>query len=243
MARIIYVEDEPEWREFARDALAGAGHEVDFAGNFREAISLIQRNGYDLALVDLNLGGADVRLGGGILYLLRTEYPDTRRIVVTGDPPSGSLRTNILDKYDVTDFIIKTRTSVPDLRRVVTEALAGAGSAAAMPDPDIEQAQAQVRQRYQDWHEPVARIIRSKVREAQDQARNAGRLRNESGHPVSGSLKDWLELQQRFTRSAADFERSLAESRSQQDVASASEQLNRMITEFASEIDGMESGR
>lgn len=241
MARIIYVEDEPEWREFARDALAGAGHEVDFAGNFREATSLIQKNGYDLALVDLNLGEAGVRLGGEILYLLRTEYPDTRRIVVTGDPPSGSLRTNILDKYDVTDFIIKTRTSVPDLRRVVTEALAGAGSAAAVPD--IEQAQAQVRQRYQDWHEPVARIIRSKVREAQDQARNAGRLRNESGHPVTGSLKDRLELQQRFTRSAADFERSLAESRSQQDVVSASEQLNRMMTEFASEIDGMESGR
>jgi CheY-like chemotaxis protein len=241
MARIIYVEDEPEWREFARDALAGAGHEVDFAGNFREAISLIQKNGYDLALVDLNLGEAGVRLGGEILYLLRTEYPDTRRIVVTGDPPSGSLRTNILDKYDVTDFIIKTRTSVPDLRRVVTEALAGADSATARPA--IEQAQAQVRQRYQDWHEPVARIIRSKVREAQDQARNAGRLRNESGHPVTGSLKDWLELQQRFARSAADFERLLAESRSQQDVASASEQLNRMVTEFASEIDGMESGR
>lgn len=241
MARIIYVEDEPEWREFARDALAGAGHEVDFAGNFREAISLIQKNGYDLALVDLNLGEAGVRLGGEILYLLKTGYPDTRRIVVTGDPPSGSLRTNILDKYDVADFIIKTRTSVPDLRRVVTEALVGAGSATVTPD--IEQAQVQVRQRYQDWHERVARIIRGKVREAQDQARNAGRLRSESGHPVTGNLNGWLELQQRFTRSAADLERLLAESRSQQDVASASEQLNRMVSKFASEIDGMESGR
>jgi hypothetical protein len=117
------------------DALTGAGHEVDFAGNFRAAISLILKNGYDLALVDLNLGEAGVRLGGEILYLLKTEYPDTRRIVVTGDPPSGSLRTNILDKYDV------------------------------------------------------------------------------------------------------------AESRSQQDVASASEQLDSMVSKFASEIDGMESGR
>jgi hypothetical protein len=109
--------------------------------------------------------------------------------------------------------------------------------------PDIEQAQAQVRQRHQDWHEPVARIIRSKVREVQDQARNAGRLRNEPDHLVTRNLNDWLELQQRFTRSAADFERLLAESRSQQDIASASEQLDRMMTKFASEIDGMESGR
>jgi hypothetical protein len=97
---------------------------MDFAGNFRAAISLIQKNGYDLALVDLNLGEAGVRFGGEILYLLKTGYPDTRRIVVTGDPPSGSLRTNILDKSDVADFIIKTRASVPDLRRVVTEAWA-----------------------------------------------------------------------------------------------------------------------
>ena len=138
---------------------------------------------------DLNLGEAGVRLGGEILYLLKTEYPDTRRIVVTGDPPSGSLRTNILDKYDVADFIIKTRTSVPDLRRVVTEALVGAGSATATPD--IEQAQVQVRQRYQDWHERVARIIRGKVREAQDQARNAWPLANRATRSPETLMTGW----------------------------------------------------
>jgi CheY-like chemotaxis protein len=239
MARIIYVEDESEWQEFARNALAG--HQVDIAGNFREAVSLIQGNRYDVALIDLTLGETGDRLGGEILDLLKIEYPDTCRIVVTGDPPGGSLRANILDKYDVNEVIIKARTSVPDLRRVVTEALGGPG--AATPMAGVRDAQAQLTQRYQDWYEPVARIVRSKLREAQDQVRNAGRLRNESGHPAHGSRNGWLDLQERLTRSAADFERLLAESRSQQDVASATEQLNHLMSKFASEIDGMESGR
>jgi CheY-like chemotaxis protein len=239
MARIIYVEDEPEWREFARSALAG--HQVDFAGNFREAVSLIQGNRYNLALVDLNLGEADARLGGEILDLLKIEYPYTCRIVVTGSPPSGSLRANILERYDVDEIILKGRTTVPDLRKVVTDVLRGMGAATAAPA--ARDAKAQLTRRYRDWHEQVAGIMRSRVREAQDQVRNAGRLRTESGQPVTGNRNGWLELQERFSSSTADFERLLAESRSQQDVSSVSEQLNRMMSKFASEIDGMESAR
>lgn len=239
MARIIYVEDEPEWREFARNALAG--HHVDFAVNFHEAVSLIQANIYDLALIDLNLGEADDRLGGEILDLLKIEYPYTCRIVVTGSPPSGSLRANILERYGVDEIILKGRTSVPDLRKVVTDMLRGAGGATAAPD--ARDAKSQLMQRYHDWHERVAGILRTKVREAQDQARNAGRLRSESGRPPAGHRNGWPELQEQFMRSSADFERAVAESSSQQDVTSVSEQLERMMSKFASEIDGMESAR
>ena len=90
MARIIRVEDEPDWIEFTRGALAD--HRVDSASNYAQALELIQGNApYDIALVDLSLGRDDDRLGGEILDLLKTEYPSTRRIVITGRPPVGGL--------------------------------------------------------------------------------------------------------------------------------------------------------
>jgi nucleoside phosphorylase/CheY-like chemotaxis protein len=122
VARIIYVEDELVWLDLTRNALIG--HQVDSAGSFREAVALIQQNApYDLALIDLNLEEGDDRLGGEILDMLKMDYPSTHRIVVTGHPPVGGLRANILDRYGVEEIIIKGHTTLPELRKIVTEVL------------------------------------------------------------------------------------------------------------------------
>jgi predicted nucleotide-binding protein len=123
MARIIHVEDEDEWIQQIRRALAD--HHVDSARNYPEALALISGGAvYDLALVDLNLEEDDDRLGGEVLDLLKADYPATRRIVVTGRPPAGGMRANILRRYGADEIIIKGTTTLPDLRRVVAAALA-----------------------------------------------------------------------------------------------------------------------
>lgn len=122
MARIIHVEDDSEWIKFARKALAD--HTVDSANTYIEALLLIRDNPpYDLALVDLNLERNVDRLGGEILDVLKADYPTTRRIVVTGQPPAGGLRDNLFERYGLDDVIIKGEATLPGIRRIVAGAL------------------------------------------------------------------------------------------------------------------------
>lgn len=123
MARIIHIEDEDEWIQHMRRALAD--HQVDSARTYEEALSLISGNApYDLALVDLHLGESNDLLGGEVLDLLKADYPATPRIVITGSPPPGGMGANILRRYMAVELIIKGTTTLPDLRRAVAEALA-----------------------------------------------------------------------------------------------------------------------
>jgi CheY-like chemotaxis protein len=226
VARIIYVEDEPAWLELTRSALIG--HQVDGADSFRKAVALIRENEpYDLALVDLNLGHDNDRLGAEILDLLRMEYPGTRRIVVTGHPPIGGLRANIFERYGVEEIIIKGSTTLPDLRRIVTEVLRG--DPAANVTRDFKAGKSELAQRYRDWHAHLETIIRTKIREAQVDARKPGRMRN---RPANTDESRLLVLREEFVRAAADFESALAEAASMPDITAASEQLNELISRF-----------
>lgn len=234
MARIIYVEDEPAWLDLTRSALVG--HQVDSAGSFREAVALIQENApYDLALVDLNLEEGGDWLGGEVLDLLRMDYPSTRRIVVTGHPPAGGLRTNIFERYDVEEIIIKGRTTLPDLRRIVTQVLRADSSVNVAPDVKI--AKSELMQRYRDWHGHLESMIRTNIREAQDNARKQGKTRRDQGRPVNSDENRWLMVREDFVRQSSDFERALSEAAAIPDIAAAGEQLNRLISKFAGGID------
>lgn len=123
MARILHVEDDDEWINYVQRALAD--HRVDSAKSYEAALSLISGNvPYDVALVDLNLQENADRLGGEVLDLLMADYPATRRIVVTGRPPTGGMRTNILRRYAADEIILKGDTTLPDLRKAIAEALA-----------------------------------------------------------------------------------------------------------------------
>jgi CheY-like chemotaxis protein len=227
VARIIYVEDESAWLELTRTALIG--HQVDAADSFRKAVALIRENEpYDLALVDLNLGHGDDRLGAEILDLLRMDYPGTRRIVVTGHPPIGGLRANIFERYGVEEIIIKGSTTLPDLRKIVTEVLRADPSVNVTQDFKVDKSE--LAQRYRDWHAHLETIIRTKIREAQDDARKPGRMRN---RPANTNESRLLLLREEFVRAAADFESALAEATSMPDITAASAQLGQLISKFS----------
>ena len=236
MARIIYVENEPEWLQLTRSALAG--HQVDTAGTFGEAVALIQASEpYDLALVDLNLGEGDDRLGAEILDLLRMEYPGTRRIVVTGRPPGGGLRANIFERYQVDEIIIKGSTTLPDLRKIVTETLDSDSSADA--GQDFKTAKSELSQRYRDRRGHLEGIIRTRLREARDGQHRPGMMRREADRPVSRNEARLLQLRDEFVKQTAGFERTLSAASNMAELIAAGEQLDRLIKRFASGIDEM----
>src|ERR1035438_2476041 len=134
-ARILFVEDEPDWLDVISRALPD--YEVDMASSYGQALELLHAGEfYDVALVDLNLmdsGEFDSRdqLGGEVLRLLRDNYPATRRIAMTGWPPS-SVRT-IFESFDVDDLLLKQNMTLSDVRHGIEQALALARSQHNVP--------------------------------------------------------------------------------------------------------------
>jgi CheY-like chemotaxis protein len=147
LARILHVDDDESWRELIMGRLGD--HEVDSAESLRAAIHFLQNElPYDVALVDLNLAGDSDGQGGDLLDLMRIRHPSTRRILVTGSPPGGSVRKNLFDRYDVDEIIIKRDMNMPDLRRVVEEAI---NQGPAGPSHSLRLSRSILRQRFRDW--------------------------------------------------------------------------------------------
>ncbi len=169
MARILHVDDDAEWRELTRKALHR--HQVDSAASFSEALEYMRTEpAYDLALVDLNLRGQGDNLGSAILDQLRDQHPSTRRIVITGSPPSGPVRTNMFGRYGVEEIVIKGALSSADLSRVVEDAL---GQRPAEIPRQLKVRRSELRQRLRDLQRHAGGVMKRRVDEAEDDARDA----------------------------------------------------------------------
>ena len=123
MARILHVDDDEAWRRLVIKRLGD--HHVDSAASLQQAIALLQSDAaYDVALVDLNLTDDNDHQGGDLLDLMHLRYPFTRRILVTGNPPAGSMRTNLFERYGVDEIIVKSQLSTSSLGTAVEAAIA-----------------------------------------------------------------------------------------------------------------------
>ncbi len=76
-ARILIIDDEPRWLDFAKDDL-GVIFEVEVAANLETALTKLKKNHY--ALIIASSRQLD------ILETIRKGYPDKRIIVATGQP-------------------------------------------------------------------------------------------------------------------------------------------------------------
>jgi CheY-like chemotaxis protein len=169
LARILHVDDDEAWRRLIKSRLGD--HYVDSAASLQEAIGLLQRESeYDVALVDLNLATDSDRQGGDLLDLMRIRYPATRRILVTGSPPPGSVRKNVFERYDVEEIIIKSTTDMPDLRRVVEEAIAQGSDRLSQ---SLRLSRSALRQRFREWERTQADRLMDEMRVAEDRMRDA----------------------------------------------------------------------
>lgn len=237
MSRILHVEDESIWRDFVKKALAD--HHLDSAASYDEALRYLQGSApYDLALVDLDLINPGDLLGGEILDLLRARYPVTRRVVVTGSPPRGPLRTNIFERYEVEEIIIKGELALPDLRRVVEGALDQRMS--GVPQ-DVKLRKSGLRQRFRDWQRSQASLMNDKVHDAEEYLRNAEKLHGHSGRRAQEVLSAVQAQRDLFKGDCEDIEDLLDGVVAMRDVFNVLEELERIEAKYAESVPAREA--
>jgi signal transduction histidine kinase len=120
-ARILVVEDEPAVRDVLVDVLAGQGHAVVACGDATSALSQVDVQAFDIALVDLSMPGAS---GWEVARGLRAARPEVPIALVTGwgdQIDFGEARTRGVD------YVLAKPFDVDEMARLVAGVL-GRGS-------------------------------------------------------------------------------------------------------------------
>jgi DNA-binding response OmpR family regulator len=112
-ARILTVDDEASIRLTLTAMLRRAGYDVTSAESGEEAVTLLERQGFDLMLVDLKMPSMD---GMQVVAAARQRQPDLAIIVLTGH---GSLDTAIAGLHQgIFDYMLKTAEPAQVIERV-----------------------------------------------------------------------------------------------------------------------------
>lgn len=115
--KILVVDDEPNIRFFLKRVLARDGHHVTAVASGEEALTLMQREAFDLVLLDLKLKGVG---GMDVLERLHHHNPGIAVIVLTG---YASLDTAVEAlRHGAHDYLFKPAKTV-ELRQSVRTAL------------------------------------------------------------------------------------------------------------------------
>src|SRR5262245_54031237 len=80
-ARVLLVDDDPDFCEALGDRLRSQGFQVTVTGRGTDAIRLCREEASAIVLLDLVLPGLD---GMAVLETLRREAPDVAVVVITG---------------------------------------------------------------------------------------------------------------------------------------------------------------
>jgi DNA-binding response OmpR family regulator len=174
MTSILLIDDEKHWLELICRALPD--YEVDQAESYPDALALLGRSIYDVAIVDLNLlETSSDGLGGKLLEIMRDRYPSIRRIALTGMPPT-STRT-VFDQFDVDDLLLKDSMNLAVVREVVDAALRR--TANDVPR-DLRAEKSEISTSMRSWNANIigrlnqrARTFRNDVRDAEREGKRA----------------------------------------------------------------------
>lgn len=105
-AKILVVDDEELVRSSLEDILRLEGYEVQAVGSGDAALAVLQREGFDLILLDLKMPGMD---GMEVMRAANRIAPDTKVILLTGH---GSLESAIdALRQGAHDYILKPAPS------------------------------------------------------------------------------------------------------------------------------------
>jgi DNA-binding NtrC family response regulator len=115
--RLLIIEDESRMRDLLVRACAGWGFEAAGARNGEEALRLSEEDGFDIAVLDLNLPGMD---GLETLRRLRQKSPDIAGIVLTGFASIDAAKRAV--HLDVVEFLTKP-CHLGELERALDRAL------------------------------------------------------------------------------------------------------------------------
>jgi DNA-binding response OmpR family regulator len=116
--RTLIVDDDEGIRFFLEETLKVEGHEVTLVSNGEDALDRLRDQPFDLAILDLRLGG---RVDGlRILEAISWRWPQTARIILTGHGSLDSAMTAIREGVDA--YLLKP-VRAADVRQAVDEAL------------------------------------------------------------------------------------------------------------------------
>ena len=79
--KILFIDDEADWREIVAATLKGVGHDVMTAKDASEAMQLGEGVKLGLIILDLNLAGES---GMMLMRFLRRNHPDVPILLYTG---------------------------------------------------------------------------------------------------------------------------------------------------------------
>ena len=96
MIRVLVVEDEPAIAALVQAVLAKAGHEVEAVLSGEEAIRRIEKQCYDVLLVDKQLPGVN---GMAVIETGRLLHPEVAAILMTAHPEALRGQSLRLDGY------------------------------------------------------------------------------------------------------------------------------------------------
>jgi DNA-binding response OmpR family regulator len=118
LIRALVVDDEERIRYFLQETLRRVGHIVVTASSGEEALDLLRDTSFDVAVVDLNLGG---RVDGlRVLEAIRWRWPGTAAVILTAH---GSLESAMAAiREDVDAYLLKP-SKPAEVRQAVQEAL------------------------------------------------------------------------------------------------------------------------
>lgn len=193
---------------------------------------------YTVALVDLNLESDSDAQGGELLDLLRSRYPQTKRIVITGNPPAGSIRKQVFERYDVEEVIIKRDLDLPDLRRAVEEA-ARAGED-ELPQ-SLRLNRSTIRQRFRDWQRIIRERLRDTRREAEAHFSEASRVSQASRQLAQSAIDKARERERQFREICDGLRPILDNINTESDLNTAIEALDRAEDHFGNDLFGDEA--
>lgn len=117
MSRILVVDDDPTLHELIKAALTSEGHTLQHAFTGQEGLAMLEREHFDLALIDYVMPGMD---GGEFLEHLRQNHAHLKAMMITGLGTPEAVLSAMRKK--VCDFILKPFT-LADLKASVSSAL------------------------------------------------------------------------------------------------------------------------
>lgn len=118
LLRTLVVDDEERIRFFLKETLERVGHTVTAAASGEEALDRLQDTAFDLAILDLKLGGPID--GQRILEAIRWRWPATVVIMLTAH---GSLDSAVEAIEEGVDGYLLKPVRPAEVRRAVEEAL------------------------------------------------------------------------------------------------------------------------
>lgn len=122
--QILIVEDEARWREdILREALEDSGYRVQTSKSYAEAVAALDRQTFDLVVIDVNLTGVSGNQDGiRVLERLAAKGDPTQSIVISGSKTRAMAEESV-KQFQPLAFVDKTTFDVAEFISLVNETL------------------------------------------------------------------------------------------------------------------------